>query len=100
MSPCPRMAPSSWLLKRWMLPAYLGEVLGAFDAKNFGVYPHTSFFFLSTLHTCRYRHACKTRLPSPCLWINGLASRQLGQSQLSGRTPELRSWECEKQANP
>jgi hypothetical protein len=87
MSPCPRKVRGAKAYGHTVLPADPDKVIGTFNDNDFGVYPHTSVFFLTTLRTHRYRYARKTRLPSPCLWVDGSASCQLGNTQLSGRTP-------------
>ena len=51
VSPCPRKVRPARRFARPMLPTSPGETLGTFDVKIFGVYPHTSFSFLSTLRT-------------------------------------------------
>lgn len=51
MCQCPRKARTAKAFDRALLPANSGEALGTFDDINFGVYPHTSFSFLSTLRT-------------------------------------------------
>jgi len=80
MSPCPRKARADKAFGRTVLPTDPGEVIGAFDDIYFGVYPHTSNFFLSTLRTAHYwTTARKTRLPSPCRGFDGPASHRLGK---------------------
>lgn len=80
MSPCPRKVPVARTIDHAVQPTDPGEVIGTFDVNDFGVYPHTSIFFLSTLHTHHCCYARKTRLPSPCHWFDGSASCQLGKA--------------------
>ncbi|MBN1292996.1 MAG: hypothetical protein JXB48_14235 [Candidatus Latescibacteria bacterium] len=75
---CPRKAPVFRHFLHRILPADSGTVIGAFNGIAFGVYLHTSFSFLSTLRTCHYCHARKTRLLLPCLWVCRLVFHQLG----------------------
>lgn len=50
-SPCPRETLPLKASKRSVRPAGPGETIGVSDDINFGVYPHASLSFLSTLRT-------------------------------------------------
>lgn len=54
MRHCPRKVRVAKAFDHAMLPANSGEALGTFNDINFGVYPHTSCSFLSTLRTRHY----------------------------------------------
>lgn len=54
MCHCPRKARVAKACDHAMLPTDPGEAISTFKDINFGVYPHTSFSFLSTLRTRHY----------------------------------------------
>lgn len=63
-SPCPRKVRRSMAGGPTMLPARSGKAIGTFDVNGFGVQPHTSLEFLSTLRTPRYRKSTQDSVTS------------------------------------
>ncbi len=83
--PCPRKVRVDLAVPDTVLPARADYTIGTFDDNNFGV-TQGLLLFLFTLHIRCCQRTCKTRLPCPCLWFQGLASSANGGETTACRT--------------